>query len=205
MRDIVDQILAGDPVELEFYRKSHRLFALEIVPGVVAAALLAYLPAAVFPPLEGVCLVAFLMLLPLMFRDLWKSIGCRHVVLDVQSRTLIIDQHFPHDPRRLSETIPFADLLLLEHWRAEGESQSAAFVVRLQVGKNISRPDLSGYLIRETVVEYRDREESPADAQRRTHLASLQIAQRVAGFTGIEFMDIQGPDTPGLPERGLQP
>ena len=187
MHSIVDKLLTCTRVELEHYEKSHWNFAIELLPLSLAPALLCCFPLIFFPSLKIACGLAYSVMLAWLLRDNWKRIGTRRVVLDLANKQLIMNQRFPHDPYARSEVIPFADLLLHRHWRSDDESRSAAFVIRVQIGKNVERPDCGGYFLHE---EFALRDPAAADA------ASLKLVDDIVRATGLEFFDVQASTAP---------
>jgi len=184
---IVDRLLTQASVDLEHYKKSHWDFALEVLPTFLAAGLLCFSPLIFFPSLKIGCGIAWVVLSFVILLNTWGRIGTRRVVADVANKRLVMHQHFPHDPSARSEAIPFRNLLLHRHWRSDDESRSAAFVIRLQIGKNVDRPDCAGYLLHEELV---------SDTPRAADLASLKLADEIVKATGIEFFDIQASTDP---------
>ncbi len=187
MPTIVDSLLTQACVELEHYKKSHWDFVIELLPTFLAAGFLCFFPWLFFPSLKIGCSIAWVVISFLLLRENWERIGTRRVVADVANQRLVMDQHFPHDPYARSEVIPFRDLLLHRHWRSDDESRSSAFVLRVQIGKNVDSPDCAGYLLHEELV---------FDTPRAADLASLKLAEEIVKATGIEFFDIQASTDP---------
>jgi len=111
----------------------------------------------------------------------WRDIGERRSSIDLSRRELFREERMPNRRGGVqSERVPFAHLLLLRYWRCDSESESAAFMIRLQVGKNAHGQD-HGYLLH---LEPGDGD--PAVAEARTS----EIAARLAAVTGIEYRDM---------------
>lgn len=188
MNSAAQRLLLGQSVELEHYRKSTRQVLLEVPLVAISAALICVVPGLVvsasFESLLGYLLFAptSLWVFCKLAIESWDGIGERIVCIDPTARCLEIRQHFPHRKQLRDELIPFKDLLLLRFWRAESEGESAAFILRIQISKNVSRPDVAGYLLHLEPATH-----NGISAEEKT----AELAKRLVATTGLEYFDIQ--------------
>lgn len=188
MTSRAQRFLLGESVELEHYRKSTKQVLVEVPLVAISAVLFCVIPSLVVSTLFESRL-GYLLCAPIstwvfckLAREGWDEIGEKIVRIDPAEKVLVIKQQFPHRQELRSESIPFKDLLLLRFWRADGEGESAAFVLRVQISKNISRPDVAGYLLHLEPVAG-----NAIFAEEKT----AELAERLVAATGLDYFDIQ--------------
>lgn len=188
MKSKAQHLLLGQSVELESYQKSIGQMLIEMPLSAIGVLLVDVIPGVIisfaFESIWGYILFAPFSIFAfcMKVKEDWRGIGERVVCIDPEKRVLVVKQKFPHQPHLRDEIIKFKDLLLFRLWRAESEDEPAAFILRVQISKDIFRPDVSGYLLH---LELATRDATSAEE------ITVKLAERIVAATGIDYFDIQ--------------
>ncbi len=183
------QLLNGGEVVLDEHRKTLGQFCLQL-PVTAAASFFFWASLTLFISLvwHGASdklsnPIPIILIFAVFTVNDWLNIGERKAYLDLHKRELVLTNRSGLQHEKSIRKIPFADILIIRHWRKESEGESAAFIIRLLTSKTINhRLDIDGYTLHTELVD-----EAPETAEEETD----KLATKLSIALCIEYLDIQ--------------